>query len=131
MTRICLYITLILVCVLIYILKKINSSNEFFNNTTKNIVLIQQFYIPKIKYRYNEVKEVLKRNVENKYINKIILLNEQIYTGKELGIESNKIQQINLQKCLTYYNALDFMKKYRKSIFSREKKFKIIRIGFK
>ena len=54
-----------------------------------NIYLFQQFYISNNKLRYNETKYCLMKNYNNKYISKIYLLNEKIYTNKELGISDN------------------------------------------
>ena len=76
------------------------------------IYLIQQFYIPNDKIRYLETKTCLKINNNNKFINKIILLNEKIYTNKELGFDSsqNKIQQINIKKRLKFKNIFEYIK---------------------
>ena len=38
--------------------------------------------------RNKELRECLKRHVENEFITQIILLNEEKYTKEELGIES-------------------------------------------
>ena len=39
---------------------------------------------------------------KNSKIDKILLLNERIYTPEELGTDSPKIQQVNHQKRLTF-----------------------------
>ena len=41
------------------------------------IFLIQQFYIPKNKKRFNEIKDCLRNNSNNRHIEKIYLLNEK------------------------------------------------------
>ena len=72
---------------------------------TKNedpVTLICQFFIHKDKNRNEEIRQCLKRNVENEHIDKIILLNEKKYTDDELGIKHKKIRQVNINKILTY-----------------------------
>ena len=67
-----------------------------------NIYLIQQFYIDKVKSRYEEIKYCLKRNAELGMFKKIILLNEKIYSAEELGVSEEvlktSIEQININK---------------------------------
>jgi len=65
-------------------------------STIDKINVFLQFYIDKNEEHYNEVKFALKKNVENPYIDQIIMLNERIYTPDELGIQSNKIHQVNI-----------------------------------
>ena len=60
--------------------------------------LINQFFIPNNNIRYNEIKFCLKKNVDNNKISEIHLLVEKIYTDQELGITSNKIKQILINK---------------------------------
>ena len=86
-------------------MKIILQSKEFsFSNTSNfdNIYLFTQFFIPDNEKRYNELKRTLFENVNNPSIHQIILLNEQIYSSVELGIESNKIKQINIQHRLKF-----------------------------
>ena len=75
-----------------------------------NIYVICQFFISDNIERNNEIKHCLKKNVDNKEITKIFLLNEKIYTDIELGISSNKIKQININKRLEYYDFFTFIK---------------------
>ena len=72
------------------------------------IILIQQFFIHSNSERYKEIKETLSYNTYNKYIDKIILLNERIYSSEELGVSSDKIKQVNIKKRLTYKDAFDY-----------------------
>lgn len=72
------------------------------------IILIQQFFIHSNSERYKEIKETLSYNAYNKYIDKIILLNERIYSSEELGVSSDKIKQVNIKKRLTYKDAFDY-----------------------
>ena len=44
-------------------------------------------------------------------IDKIYLLNERIYSDEELGIKSNKIKQINIEKRLLYSVCFDYIEK--------------------
>lgn len=57
------------------------------------ITLMTQFHIPKDELRCGEIKEALRRNTLNKYVDKIILLNERKYTTQELGVDDPKIEQ--------------------------------------
>lgn len=81
-----------------------------------NIYLIQQFYIPNNKIRYLETKKCLNLNFNNNYIHKIILLNEKIYSNKELGFDTsnnkinNKILQINIKNRLKFKNVFEYVK---------------------
>jgi hypothetical protein len=86
-----------------------------------NIYLVQQFFIHCDKKRYDEIKYVLKKNVENKYLHKIYLLNERIYTNEELGLShdevNNKIIQINIHKRLEYKNFFDLIEQNNQCAF--------------
>lgn len=76
------------------------------------IILIYQFFIHKNKERYNEIKECLKFNVCNNNISKIILANEKIYSDEELGVESDKIIQVDIKNRIVYsdiFNLIDSM----------------------
>jgi hypothetical protein len=75
------------------------------------IILIQQFYLHSDKERNKEIKFSLMKNTENKYIDKIILLNERIYTNEELGISNKKIIQYDIKSMLTFANVFYYTKK--------------------
>lgn len=91
-----------------YISDQIDFVNE--NNISNDpIYLIQQFYIDKNQERQKEILKCLKLNVFNNSIDKIYLLNERIYDNNELGIESEKIVQINIKERLTYKHTFDFI----------------------
>ena len=62
--------------------------------TTDLIHLVTQFYLPQNAQRLVEVKEALKRNVANPFLESITLLNERWYTSEELGVASSKITQL-------------------------------------
>lgn len=110
-----IFLVIFSIIILLYLILNNNLKERFSSQPNKkNIVLIQQFFIPKTEYRYKEIKDVLKRNINNIFIDEIILLNEKIYNDKELGSSSDKIKQINIDKRLMYYDVLDFMKKYKK-----------------
>jgi hypothetical protein len=57
------------------------------------ITLMTQFHIPVNKQRQEEIKHALSMNVANKHFDKIILLNERIYTAAELGVVDPRIEQ--------------------------------------
>jgi len=73
------------------------------------INLIYQFFIHKVTKRSKEIKKCLKFNVQNKYIDKIYLLNERIYTDEELGIKSDKIVQIDIKNRLKFQDVYKFI----------------------
>lgn len=80
-----------------------------------DIHLICQFFIHKDENRHKEILYCLKMNVENKYINKIHLLNERIYTCCELGLneeEMKKITQININHRMAYNDIFDYIENY-------------------
>ena len=49
------------------------------------IYLVQQFFIHSNKERFKEIKYCLKQNIQLHFFEKIILLNEKIYSKEELG----------------------------------------------
>lgn len=90
-------------------------SNKLYQSKNKNLIdnninLFCQFFINKNIERQKEIEYVLQKNVDNKFVNNIYLLNEKIYTDKELGIKSDKIKQINIGKRLKYNDTFNFIK---------------------
>lgn len=73
------------------------------------IHIISQFFIPNDSYRLKEIQYALKQNNNNNYIHHIHLLNEKIYSSKELGVESNKIIQTNIKKRLTFQDVFTYV----------------------
>ena len=86
-------------------------------NVPGKIILIQQFFIPKDKSRLNELQQTLKCNCHNESIDKIVLLNEQIYTNEELGTADTKIEQINISKRLTYKDVFEYSNKLEEDTY--------------
>jgi hypothetical protein len=82
--------------------------------TQDPINLIQQYYLNDNVERQTELKFCLKKNLENKYISHIYLLNEKIYTLDELGLDNdcsyNKLTQIDISKRLSFKDAFQFIK---------------------
>jgi hypothetical protein len=74
------------------------------------VILFQQFFIHKNKERLAEIKYCLRQNVDNKFINRIILLNERLYSNNELGVNSSKITQIIIGHRLTYRDVIEYVK---------------------
>jgi hypothetical protein len=74
------------------------------------IVLVQQFFVHSDPKRHAETTYCLKRNLENKYIDQIILLNERLYTNDEMGISdtTDKIKQVVITDRLTYAKAFEY-----------------------
>ena len=71
-------------------------------STNDPIHVFSQFYIDKNEFHFNEIQFALKKNVENPHVTSILLLNERPYTKDELGIDSDKIKQVIVNKRLTY-----------------------------
>lgn len=77
-----------------------------------DIYLIQQFFIHSDEYRYKEIKFCLKRNISNKFIKSVILLNERIYTKEELGLneeEYKRVKQVDIRHRLKYKDVIEYV----------------------
>jgi len=85
----------------------ISDNVELGDKVEGDITLITQFFISDIPERNEELTTSLHVNIANKHIDKIILLNERIYTNEELGTNSNKIEQIVVNKRLDYKTVFD------------------------
>jgi len=72
------------------------------------VALIQQFYLPTDTARLAEIRQTLALNAANSSIDKIVLLNERIYTNEELGVDCTKVTQVVIGHRLTYKDALDY-----------------------
>ena len=72
-----------------------------------DITLVTQFFVGRTPVRANELRSALKVNVMNPFINKIVLLNERVYSDDELGVKSDKIQQVVVGNRLDYKTAFD------------------------
>jgi hypothetical protein len=79
------------------------------NINNEPIYLIYQYFVPTSIKRAFEYKYCLKKNVQNEDVKHIYLLNEKIYKDKELGVKSDKITQININKRITYRDIFDFV----------------------
>ena len=78
-----------------------------------NIYLFLQYYIDKVEERDNENKRCLKENINNKYITKIYLLNEKIYTKEEMGLndeDMKKIHQVEINERLMFSHIFNYIK---------------------
>lgn len=86
-----------------------------------DIILITQFFISSSEERNNELRSCLHVNYSNPNINRIILLNERIYTDEELGFfdistqgnHQSKIEQIVVNKRLDYEIVFDYVDKLK------------------
>ena len=70
------------------------------------IYLIQQYFVSPKQARQNELKKVLEKNLACDYIDKIILLNENIHPIPD----HPKITQVNIGKRLSYYDVFKYVK---------------------
>ena len=95
-------------------IKKIESDPNCTDCTdmSHSINLIMQFYIDKDNDRQKEIRQTLFLNSNNKSINKIYLFNERIYTNEELGIQNDKIVQINITNRLKFSNIFDLIEEH-------------------
>ena len=87
------------------------------NTSNDPIIIITQFYITKNNNRTNEIRKCLALNAHNNQVSKIYLLNEKIYSYKELGTESDKIKQVNIGGRLKYNDVFNFVEKEKLSGF--------------
>jgi len=69
------------------------------------LYFITQYYVPTQNKRAKEINMALKKNIENQYIDKIILFNEEEYVLPK----TNKIQQIVIKKRLYYDDVLRYI----------------------
>jgi len=80
--------------------------------------LITTYYITNNQYRNMEIKKCLKKNVENKYIKKIYLLNNNNYNLDFIDNNQNKIVQVIISKDINYKlnfnDAIFFINNYLK-----------------
>ena len=77
-----------------------------------HINVIMQFYIDNNNARQLEIQQCLFLNCNNNSIDKIYLLNERYYSDYELGITSNKIIQININKRLSFECIFNSIQEY-------------------
>lgn len=83
-------------------IKKIEEKQDTVN-------LILQFYIDNNSNRQTEISQTLFLNTYNKNIDKIYLFTERNYTPDELGVNSEKINQIVIGKRLTFKDIFDLI----------------------
>ncbi len=79
------------------------------------IFIIIQFYVDKNVARHKEIITCLHKNIQllqsDSSANRIILLNERVYSPKELGFKTavpELIEQVNIGKRMHYKHAIDF-----------------------
>lgn len=77
-----------------------NTSDDFIPRTW----LIQQFFRHPSARRCKEIRSCLEKNLENKYIDNILLLNEEVYP--EIPTTNSKLRCIDYPHRLTYYDIL-------------------------
>jgi hypothetical protein len=75
------------------------------------IILIYQFFKHRKPERNYEIIECLWKNANNEYIDRIILLNERIYSEEELGVSNNKVEQINIGRRLQFSDIFKYVEK--------------------
>ena len=94
-------------------MKVLNISNSLKLGPYKNdepIYVFLQYYVDPVRARHREIESCLKLNSENPVIDKVILLNERMYKHKDLGgLNSTKVQQINISKRLMYSDVFHYV----------------------
>ena len=107
-------IIILIIClfIILYFLRNYREKFTIAPSSQDKIILITQFFIHPNKKRREEFEYAFQQNVNNPKIDKILLLNERIYTPEELGTNSTKIEQINHQKRLTFQDAFQAMKNH-------------------
>jgi len=75
----------------------------------KELWFITQYYKPKQRLRLIELNECIERNIENPYIDKIVLLNERDIFETEMLYENDKIQQVVINKRLFYSDVFQYI----------------------
>ena len=94
------------------IVKKKSPKAPTYSKMEDKIFVIYQYFLHGEEERRKEIAECLKRNVENPLIeSRIILLNERIYTRKELGVKSGKIKQIDIKERLKFSHVFEYVEK--------------------
>jgi hypothetical protein len=77
--------------------------------TDDPINIFCQFFLPRTEERITEIRDCLRRNVENAAVTRIYLLNERIYTTEELGVASDKIVQVDVSRRLRFSDVFDYI----------------------
>ncbi len=86
-------------------------------NNKKKFILIQEYFQSKNKERYQEIMLTLQKNLQNKNIDEIYLLNEKNYKEiEELCKKYSKLKQIIINKRLTFSEAFKFGNKFHENI---------------
>jgi NACalpha-BTF3-like transcription factor len=78
-------------------------------NKKNKIYYITQFFIHSDKNRAKEIKFCLKKLSQVECLEKVILLNEKIYTNKEMGVTSDKIEQVDLGHRFSFKDVFDYI----------------------
>jgi len=76
---------------------------------TDEVHLFMQYYIDSSDARQAEIRACLYNNIQNPFVQKVHLLNERIYTDKELGVKSDKIIQVVTGTRLVYSDIFDYI----------------------
>ena len=76
------------------------------------IILITQYYKSDNSARHSENVECLQTNVDNPYINEIILVTETPYNKQDVEVTSDKVKLINIGKRMRYSDAFDIVENY-------------------
>ena len=92
---------------IVYTVSETTNTQNTLHVDTINV--FYQFFLHSNSVRQEEIQLCLKYNVNNEFINNIYLLNERIYTDKELGISSDKIIQIDIKKRIMFKDVFEYI----------------------
>ena len=79
------------------------------DKTADDIHLFIQFYIDGNADRQKEIVACLHKNAQNPHITKIHMLNERIYTDREIGAKSAKFNQVAIRSRLMYSDVFKYV----------------------
>lgn len=89
-----------------FVNNQLSPASSHNKKVSQKVHLVQQFFVHSNPERHKEIQECLRRNVRNKQITTITLLNEREYTAEEMGITEdeakNRVTQIILTVRLMY-----------------------------
>ena len=87
-----------------------DSIKQVFDIHPPAVYLITQFYKSNIKKRYREIKKCLVKNIENPFIDKIVLLNESDMSSEWMADDKhNKVRQVEVCKRLSYADFINYV----------------------
>jgi hypothetical protein len=94
---------------MLYSCSSASSNIKSYPQTDDDITLFMQFFIHSSDTRNHELQTCLRKNVENPFVSRIVMLNEREYSIEELGIYSPKIIQKIIGKRMWYDDVFHYV----------------------